>query len=158
MIRKDTDYAFRILLYLGLVTTKPVSAERIARQLEIPQSFAQKILRKLVTAQVLAAKPGCGGGFTLAKEPNAISMMDVIKAVQGSILISPCAADRDNCLRSVGCPVRPRWSELQKRLSGFLFRETLADLLKSRRRARSKRYSSDGKARSARARTWRIQR
>jgi Rrf2 family protein len=62
-----------------------VRSEDIAQQYEIPLEYLLKILQQLVRAKVLRSKRGPRGGFWLAKPTNKITMLEIIKAVDGSI-------------------------------------------------------------------------
>jgi Rrf2 family protein len=62
-----------------------VLSQDISRQYDIPLEYLLKILQQLVRANVLRSKRGPRGGFSLAKTPNKITMLEVIEAVDGPL-------------------------------------------------------------------------
>ncbi|MCA9280853.1 MAG: Rrf2 family transcriptional regulator [Phycisphaeraceae bacterium] len=92
MISQTGEYALRAAVFLarhGVDAT--VSAQQIAERTRIPVGYLQKILRQLSRAHLLSSQRGSGGGFALAKVPSAISVLDVLRAVDADIQrISRC--------------------------------------------------------------------
>lgn len=130
MVRRDSDYALRILAHMILSGAQvPLTGTKIARSAGIPESFAHKILRRLVAAGLLEARCGKGGGFVLTRRPRQIRMLDVITAAQGPLRISPCVSGRRECARRATCPMTVGWTKLQSRVKTLLGRTTLADIL-----------------------------
>jgi Rrf2 family protein len=129
VIRRDTDYAFRVLVDLGRTCERSATADEISARQQIPGSFARKVLRRLVASSILHARSGRGGGFALAKAPGDVSMLDVVTAVQGRPRISPCVGAPDACDRSPTCPVTGKFRTMQNELIDFLGRTTLEDIL-----------------------------
>ncbi len=82
-----TKYAFAIMGYIaenyqdGLV-----SAKRISKENGIPMDYLMKILLRLVNARILKSKRGPGGGFTLARNPKEISMLQIIEIINGPLI------------------------------------------------------------------------
>lgn len=60
-----------------------ISAAKLVSQLDISLTYSQKLLRKLVVAELIKSTPGNGGGFVLAKPASAIKLSDVILALEG---------------------------------------------------------------------------
>lgn len=133
IIRKDTDYAFRCLLYLVTSGKGSASCDELTEACNVPRSFTHKILRSLRRKGILESRVGRGGGFSLRKPTDKISLFDVVEAVQGSPEVSACVTSPDFCRRRRGCPLSTRWRNLQKDILSFLKSVTLADLLSSHR-------------------------
>jgi Rrf2 family protein len=130
MIRKDTDYALRVLVDLGSGGVKPATAREVSARQEVPLSFAQKILRRLARAGILSVKAGRQGGFALAKAPGAITLMEVITVIQGRPLLSVCMKGPGHCHRQKSCPITGHLRGFQDKLEEYFEGATLADLLK----------------------------
>lgn len=62
-------------------TNSPISASVLASKLKLSPTYSQKLLRKLVLAELIKASPGVGGGFLMAKDANQISIVDIMQAV-----------------------------------------------------------------------------
>jgi Rrf2 family protein len=86
MISQTSEYALRAVVYLA---TRPggasTSAHEIAESTRVPVGYLQKVLRSLAKAEILTAQRGSGGGFSLAKVPTAIRVLDVLRATDGSL-------------------------------------------------------------------------
>ncbi len=128
IIRRHTDYAIRTLLCLAEEDGEILTGQRLAESCDVPTSFAYKILRKLAEAGIVDSRRGRPGGFRLSRRPEDISLREVVEAVQGSVSVGRCVQDPGACDRSRGCPVSPKWDELQRRIVGFLEGTTIADI------------------------------
>ncbi|MCE5278538.1 MAG: Rrf2 family transcriptional regulator [Planctomycetaceae bacterium] len=129
IIPRHTDYAIRALLCLAQQPQTVVPCGQVARQYGIPESFAYKILRKLVVQGLAESRPGRPGGFRLAKPAADISLRQIMEVFQGPIAVSPCVLDHDFCQRSAACPVCVKWRQLTSQISQFLTDVTLQELL-----------------------------
>jgi len=85
-ITRSTGYA---LLAAGYIAKhqrqKTVLSQAISKEYDIPLEYLLKILQQLVRANVLRSKRGPRGGFSLARTPNKITMLQIIEAVEGPI-------------------------------------------------------------------------
>ena len=99
----------------------PIHAGLLAKQTGIPGPTAQKLVSGLARAGLLVASRGSGGGVRLARPAAAINMADIIEAVEGPIVLAPCADDRpqDRALDG-GCAVKPHWSIVGGAVRGAL--------------------------------------
>jgi len=97
-ITRETDYGVRCVLYLARKGGGITPVNEIARAMHIPKSFLAKIVQRLVKAGIVISGRGISGGFSLAKKPKNISILDVIKAIQGNAAtINMCAIDKRMC-------------------------------------------------------------
>ena len=131
IIRQDTDYAFRMVVYLCEKSPREVPASELSEHLGVPHDFAQKILRKLSRAGILQARMGCSGGFMLIRHPAQISMMDVIHAIQGRPLMNRCTSEPDICPRQSSCPVSSALWDLQEIMDEKLNSMKISDVMKN---------------------------
>jgi Rrf2 family protein len=96
--------------------------------MQIPRAFLQRIVAALSRASILTTTPGPKGGLQLARSAAAISLRDVVEALEGPILISECLSGPEVCPLGPSCPVRSRWGGLQAMILGELERTTMAAL------------------------------
>ncbi|MDD4923629.1 MAG: Rrf2 family transcriptional regulator [Dehalococcoidales bacterium] len=130
LIKSDTDYAMRMLVCLALQRESvPVTAAVLVEGQDIPVDFAYKILQKLRRVKIIESFKGVNGGFLLAREPDKISLLEVIEAVQGRIVIRPCLLDDDNCVTAKPCPVSYKLQKLQEILDSEMQGITLAQII-----------------------------
>jgi Rrf2 family protein len=86
-VSAKSDYALRALIEMaGRADGPPVSAEELGRLQEIPHGFLQAILADLRRAGVVRSQRGQAGGWRLARAADAVSVADVIRAVDGPLV------------------------------------------------------------------------
>jgi Rrf2 family protein len=86
-LTRASSYALHAVAYMAgqKERDKPVASHIIADERDIPDRFLLKVLKPLVSARVLLSVKGPNGGYRLAREPNKISMLEIIEAVDGPI-------------------------------------------------------------------------
>jgi Rrf2 family protein len=120
-ITRQADYAVRAVYYLTkLGPDNRAATSQIAKEQRIPPSFLAKIISQLSVAGLLHTSRGARGGVSLARDPEEISLLDVVEAIDGPILLNECVADDGSCTFSEDCPMRPIWCEAQEHLVGKL--------------------------------------
>ena len=90
----------------------PVTLARICKQRHLPKQYLTKIFASLARAGLITPIRGKKGGYTLAREPDQISILDVIEAVEGPIALNFCQHNPPRCDQE-DCPLRAMWTELQ---------------------------------------------
>ena len=128
-VTREADYAVRCVLYLARKANGITPVNEIAKAMHIPKSFLAKILQRLVKAGIVISGRGISGGFSLAKKPENISILDVVKAIQGDSAINICAIDKKMCRLSNTCSVHPVWVELRGIIEKRLQKENFAKLI-----------------------------
>lgn len=125
-----SDYAARALLSLALHGSDcPTSVKEIAERTNLPQPYLEQILLAVKGAGLVRSKRGVGGGYVLAHEPDAISLDDIIAAVDGPQPLP--AEDHDHC--EGHCVLQDVWVDLSEKTRAFLAGYTLADLVERTR-------------------------
>ncbi|MDO5724810.1 MAG: Rrf2 family transcriptional regulator [Tissierellia bacterium] len=111
----QTDYAFRLVLYLSTFPGKVISAPILADKLCITERFTLRILRKLNLAGITTALRGPYGGYKINRDPKDITMYDVVKAINGDIEINCCTQADPYCSRNAiaCCAVNVALTEIQ---------------------------------------------
>jgi Rrf2 family protein len=128
-ITRQADYAIRAVRYLAKPHEKDrVSTRDVAEAMEIPPSFLAKIISQLSIAGLLHTSRGARGGVSLARLPKDISVLDVVEAIDGPILLNECVGTTKPCSFEKDCLVHPIWLEVQESLVSKL-RETRFDVL-----------------------------
>lgn len=130
MITRKTDYAIRCVLHLAQKKGETIMVNEIASEREIPKSFLAKILQKLAKAGIVESLRGVKGGFRLAKKPSAISLLEVVEAMEGSVAMNICAVDKKACGFSSTCVVHPVWVDIRHDVEEHLRQWDFEKLLK----------------------------
>ena len=97
----------------------------------LPRDYLAKVFQKLVHGGVLRSVKGRGGGFTLARPPHQISVMDIVEAVDGPQRFDGCVVGLEQCNDSMPCPQHDLYKPIRQRLKDYLMTTTLADLASS---------------------------
>lgn len=117
-ITRQADYAIRAVLHLAkLGSGRRAATSQIAEEQRIPPSFLAKIVSQLSVAGLLHTSRGARGGVSLARPPQDITLLEVIEAIDGPILLNECVMDEANCAFSEDCPLRPVWCDAQAELA-----------------------------------------
>jgi Rrf2 family protein len=133
LITRETDYAIRATLYLAKQEdpTLPVSTAELSEEMAIPYRFLRKIVSKLVGANLVVSRRGKGGGLSLARDPQDITLMQIIRTVDPSaVLLNRCLSGVDGCSRSTYCGIHSELDRMQKQLDKGLSEVTLASMSK----------------------------
>lgn len=129
-ITRQADYAVRAVLYLArLGSEQRAATSQVAQEQRIPPSFLAKIISQLSIAGLLHTSRGARGGVTLAREPKDISLLEVVEAIDGPILLNECVGGDGTCSFEEECPLRPVWCEAQGELIARLRGTTFAQLM-----------------------------
>jgi Rrf2 family protein len=116
-ITRQADYAVRAMVYLvQLGTDRRAATSQIAQEKKIPSSFLAKIVSQLSVAGLLQTSRGARGGVSLARPPEEITLLDVVEAIDGPILLNDCVGDNGVCVFGDTCPIKPVWCDAQKEL------------------------------------------
>lgn len=98
-----------------------VSAAQLADETGLPAPTVQKLVSRLTSAGLLRSSRGAGGGLKLARPAAAITLADIIEAVEGPIALTTCIdRERDNCSLDANCSVKPHWPVVNAAMRGAL--------------------------------------
>ncbi|MEY2569816.1 MAG: Rrf2 family transcriptional regulator, iron-sulfur cluster assembly transcription factor [Acidimicrobiaceae bacterium] len=126
------DYACRALLSLALHTdvVGPTSVRDIAERTGLPQPYLEQILLALKGAGLVRSKRGVGGGYVLAREPDAITLGAIVSAVDGPIVLGDFGAPHTNgaCDHEGQCVLLSVWQGVSDEMRRLLDAYTLADV------------------------------
>ena len=122
-------YATRIMALLAAERERPsLTKYQIADSEAISPAYVQQLLMSLRMAGLVRSHRGRLGGFSLARDPNTITLGDILSAVEGDILPTPCRS-ASHCSRAADCPTRPGWERAATLLEDLFAGITLEDVL-----------------------------
>ncbi len=122
-------YGTRAALELALRYGEgPVIVRDISDAQEIPVRYLENILNTLRRDGIVASSRGAGGGFRLARDPSAITIGDIVRSLEGPIIIVNCTENGD-CSRAGRCAATRLWGRVGNMLERELDAVTLADLV-----------------------------
>lgn len=128
-ITRQADYAVRAVVHLsGLENGGRAPTSKIASEQNIPPSFLAKIVSQLSVAGVVQTSRGARGGVSLARDAADISLLEVVEAIDGPIMLNECVTDPTVCIFGEDCKVHKIWCEAQAELVNKLAGTSFASL------------------------------
>lgn len=130
-LTNTTDYAIRIVCYLA-IQEKKVTTAKLASELKIPESYIPKITKRLKNAEIISASEGTSGGYTLAKNPQNLSLFDVISCIESTMAINRCLEKDGFCSRNYTdcCKVHKVLLDLQNIYNNRLENVKISDIIR----------------------------
>src|SRR5947209_14955956 len=105
-LTKKADYGLIALRHLAASPGATASTKEIADAYHLPVTLLAKVLQKLTKAGLLRSLPGTNGGYKLARDAARISALEVIRAIDGPVILTHCFTEHGICEQSVSCTVR----------------------------------------------------
>ncbi len=133
MVSTRGRYALRVMIDLAEHGGgKYLPMKSVAERQEISLKYMEKILRLLVAADLGEGAQGKVGGFRPTRAPQDYPVGEILRLTEGSLAPVACLeCDAKECKRAPDCRTLPMWRELDRLISGYLERVTLADLMKT---------------------------
>lgn len=134
-ITRQADYAVRIVLDLAEHTHGGVErSDDVARRQVVPRAYFTKVVQALVRAGYVRTLRGARGGIQLAQDPDAITLRQVIEAVEGPIYLNRCLSHPGECALERTCAAHPVWDHIQGVLTRELEAVTVSQMITARPR------------------------
>jgi FeS assembly SUF system regulator len=131
MIRlsRISDYGIVLMAFLAEQPAESqLSAREIAEGTRLRLPVVSKILKTLTRKGLLHSQRGPRGGYSLARLPDRINVVDMITALDGPIGLTECTLHPGQCLQEASCHVRKPWQQINHVVRSALARVTLAEL------------------------------
>jgi Rrf2 family protein len=141
MLSMKAKYGLRALLALANSSeTGPVLIADLSRRERIPRKFLESILLQLKRAGLLRSKKGRGGGYTLNRSSEVITLGEVVRTLDGPLALVPCASltayrKCGDCSDEGTCGIRIIMKDVRDATAGILDGTSLAELLRRQRQA-----------------------
>lgn len=130
-LTQAADYALRAVLYLvKRGSDEIVPAQMIAGHEQIPMRFLLKIMRVLIQAGIIKSHRGVEGGYSLARPPETVTLLDVVEAVEGPVMINRCLIAPEYCNKDATgyCEIHHALAKIQGQLIQELGRHNFREL------------------------------
>jgi Rrf2 family protein len=128
-LTKKTDYGLISLKHLAANRGKgAASAKELAEAYRIPVPMLAKVLQKLVREGFLLSEQGTNGGYRLARDPDTMTALEVIRAIDGPIILTNCFTAHGDCDLSEQCTVRAPLRRVHEEILRLLNSITISDL------------------------------
>jgi Rrf2 family protein len=127
-ITRRTDYAVRIMLEVARSGGRAPS-RRLGELAEVSYPFARSIVTDLSGAGLVDAKRGPGGGVALSRPASEISLLQIVEAMEGPVVLNVCISDPGYCHRAPECPAHGVWAEASTMLATYMSKQDLESLV-----------------------------
>jgi Rrf2 family protein len=128
MIPMTAEYALRAVVVLGRTPGKACSADEIAQATRAPRRYVNKVLQALVRSGLVRSQPGPGGGYALLRPADAVSILDVVTAVEPIPRIRNCPLGLEN--HATLCPLHRQIDDACATIEAAFAAVTIAQLLR----------------------------
>jgi FeS assembly SUF system regulator len=128
-LNRLTDYAVVVMGQMAGNLDRVRTAPQIAEETGVPLPTVSKLMNTLARARLIASHRGANGGYTLGRAAEAITVADIIQAMEGPIALTACVDGSDDHCGSEGfCPMRGNWERVNGAIRSALGSVTLADM------------------------------
>ena len=134
-LNKKTGYGLIAMTHLARLNDGQVaSAREIAEKFGVPMSLLMNVLKELSAANFVESVRGAHGGYRLARDPEGISLADLVEVLEGPIRLAACVTgelepgEKAVCRMMESCPIADPVHRVQRRLHDFLCQVSLAEL------------------------------
>jgi Rrf2 family iron-sulfur cluster assembly transcriptional regulator len=135
MLSNSCRYGIRAVIYLA---KQPRSSEKtgikqISNDLGLPTPFLAKILQELAKQKILVSSKGPHGGFSLLKDPRKVTLLDVVKTIDGEEFFTNCVMHSGACggenNNKKYCPLHEDYEKTRQDLIELFSKRTIYDLV-----------------------------
>ena len=129
ILSKLADYGVIVATHLAAHPERQETAAAVAAATRLPPATVSKLLKALAHAGLTTATRGAAGGYRLARSPAAISVAEVVAAIDGDIGMTQCSVHSTDCERTTYCPTRPHWGAINRAVGAALSAIALDDMI-----------------------------
>ena len=122
-------HAMYDLALCGRETPQPLKL--IAERQDIPEAYLEQLIAQLRKAGIVVSSRGAQGGYTLADDPEKITVGMIIRALEGPIELADCVGGPEGyvCRKSGECVTRGLWMEIRDSINNIIDNRSLQDLM-----------------------------
>lgn len=122
-------YGLRLMVDLAMYSSNnKVTLKEISKRQDISDKYLEQIMTTLNRAGLVKSTRGASGGYSLARPATEITVGDIFRVVEGSVVIVECAQDPNYCDRMTACPTAFVWKKMRTAIEDIIDNITLQDL------------------------------
>jgi len=130
LLTRNTDYAIRAICCMSSKPEKLFTVTELVNDLKMPRPFLRKILQTLNKVGVVKSVRGSGGGFKLVKNPDKLTLADLIEVFQGPLSINECTFKKRVCPNTGRCSLKSKIKNIEDSVKAELRSTSIGSLLK----------------------------
>jgi Rrf2 family protein len=130
MFSKSCQYALQAVLYIALHGQEglAVKIKEISKTQNIPIHFLGKVLQVLVKHKILESLKGPTGGFVLSNENRKLTLLEIVKVIDGLDIFNQCGIGLKTCSDSQPCPIHSDYKIVKEKIKSLLDTKTIDEL------------------------------
>jgi FeS assembly SUF system regulator len=128
-VTKLTDYATVLMTALAEAPARVHSAAELAERSRLEPTTVARVLKPLAHAGLVESFRGATGGYRLARGPAAISLFEIVEAMEGRLGMTECSGEHSNCEHEAHCGVQGPWRRINDVIAEALRGMSLAEML-----------------------------
>lgn len=131
-LTKKADYSLIALKHFAIrrqQTDEALSAKELSDACGVPLPILSKLLQKLGKSGFLVSEYGTNGGYRLARDPSRISTLEVIRAIDGPIVLANCFTHSTSCGHAIHCTVQKPLRRIHEGILQLLDGVSIQDML-----------------------------
>jgi len=139
MLSSTCKYGIRAIVYIAGNSKKGenIGIKRISHNLDLPMPFLAKILQQMAKKKILNSTKGPHGGFSLARDPREIYIIEVVKAIDGDDVFHRCVLHNDNCISAdrsrTQCTLHDDYVKARSKIEKLFENKTVQNLVTTAR-------------------------
>lgn len=126
-----SDYAIVLMCEMAASRDERFSASKLHQATHISQSAIMKILKLLANEGLVTSARGASGGYSISSDPSKISILDIVKAIDGPVSVTMCSHNttEEPCVFEAYCTAKTGWGMVNTALQDTISRFSVADFL-----------------------------
>jgi Rrf2 family cysteine metabolism transcriptional repressor len=132
-VSSKAHYGLRMMTELAKAHGRgPTSLAEVSRVEHLPLAYLEQLAAQLRRGGLVESTRGVHGGYRLTRDPGSISVLDVVRVVEGEVAPVECVAHDyvpGSCIREGDCASQPLWQRLKRSIDAVLSQTTLAELV-----------------------------
>ncbi len=117
------------MVFLGKKAGKGPQPLKEIAQTGVPEQYLEQLLGNLRRGGLVNTVRGAQGGYMLSREPEEITIREILDLTEGPLQFAQCLEDEGICHKSEGCPSRRIWEYLDEKINSLLDNVTLGEIL-----------------------------
>lgn len=143
MLSQSVGYAITALGYLASIYDRPTLVRDVAEAIHIPAPYLAKIIHTLARKGFVVTQRGIGGGVSLARKPESITLYEICVALDEPSVQKRCMLGNATCSDERACPAHAFWTEQREQQIDFLKRTTLQDMAEFEARQKKRQANAE---------------
>jgi Rrf2 family protein len=127
-LNKTTEYSLRILIYMAQKPSELYSAGTLVKELKVSDKYLRRIMTDLSKSGFIQSAQGRTGGYSFAKDPSQIFLLDIIDAVEGIDSFNGCVLGFESCSCINPCAMHETWLPVRNELNKVFSETKLSEL------------------------------